>query len=89
MEWIWFILMLAVVGFIVGGLARLVVPGKDTLGVFGTVMAGLGGSLLGGLIGQALFGPLEWWAGLLFAVGGAALLVIPFSMRSTRRPIAH
>ncbi|CAN5752844.1 hypothetical protein BH23ACT12_BH23ACT12_23380 [soil metagenome] len=89
MEWIWLLLMLAVTGFIVGGLARLVVPGKDSLGVFGSVLAGLAGSLIGGLVGQALFGPLEWWAGLLFAVGGAALLVLPFSMRNTGRPVTY
>lgn len=89
MEWIWMILMLAVTGLIIGGLARLVVPGRDSLGVLGTVLAGLGGSLIGGLVGRALFGPLEWWAALLFAVGGAALLVIPFSLRGTGRPVAH
>ena len=90
MEWIWMILMLAITGLIVGALARLVVPGGDTLGVLGTVLAGLGGSLIGGLVGRALFGPLEWWAALLFAVAGAALLVIPFSLRGTgRRPVTH
>ena len=89
MEWIWFILMLAISGLIVGGLARLAVPGRDSLGVLGTILAGLAGSLIGGLVGRALFGPLEWWAALLFAVGGAVLLVIPFSVRDTGRPVTH
>lgn len=84
MEWVWFILILLLSGLIVGGLGRLVVPGRENLGVLGTALAGLAGSFLGGFIGRLLFGPLEWWAALLFAVGGAALLVAPFSMRGRR-----
>ncbi len=84
MEWIWFILTLLLSGLIVGGLGRLVVPGRETVGIFGTALAGVGGSFLGGFIGRLLFGPLEWWAALLLAVAGAALLVAPFSMRGRR-----
>jgi uncharacterized membrane protein YeaQ/YmgE (transglycosylase-associated protein family) len=68
-----------VIGLIAGALARLLVPGRDPMGVFGTVVLGLVGSLIGGLVGDVLttgdqdLSP----AGLLGSILGAiaALLV--------------
>jgi len=39
-----------VVGLIVGALARLVMPGKQNIGVVMTILLGVGGSLLGSWI---------------------------------------
>ncbi len=41
-------------GFIVGLIARGLVPGKQPMGIFRTMMLGIGGSFLGGLIGFSL-----------------------------------
>ncbi len=84
MEWVPFLISLAISGLIVGALARLILPGPETLGIFGTILAGLGGSLVGGFIGRALFGPTGWLPSLLFAVGGAVLLILPFRAFRTR-----
>jgi uncharacterized membrane protein YeaQ/YmgE (transglycosylase-associated protein family) len=43
-----FIIMLLIVGFIVGAVARLLMPGPDPIGVIGTIALGVAGSFLGG-----------------------------------------
>lgn len=84
MDWLVFLLALAVSGLIIGGLARLLVPGPEDLGVLGTIAAGLAGSFVGGLVGRALFGATGWLGSLVLAVGGAVLFVLPFSLRRRR-----
>jgi uncharacterized membrane protein YeaQ/YmgE (transglycosylase-associated protein family) len=50
------IIVLAIVGVVVGGLARLALPGRDPMSIPMTIGVGLAGSFIGGLIGRALFG---------------------------------
>jgi uncharacterized membrane protein YeaQ/YmgE (transglycosylase-associated protein family) len=45
-----FIIVLIIVGFIVGAIARLLMPGRDSLGFFGTVVLGIVGSFVGGFL---------------------------------------
>jgi uncharacterized membrane protein YeaQ/YmgE (transglycosylase-associated protein family) len=45
-----FIIVLLIVGFIVGGIARLLMPGRDPIGVFGTIVLGVIGSFVGGFL---------------------------------------
>lgn len=78
MNWLSYILALALGGLVVGGLARLIVPGRDSLGIFGTILAGLGGAFIGGLIAYYLLGSTNFWLNLALAVGAAVLFVIPF-----------
>lgn len=51
MEIIGFIIVGAVAGF----LARLIVPGRDPMGVVATVLLGIVGAFLGGFLADALF----------------------------------
>lgn len=44
----------ALIGVIIGALARLVLPGEQPLGILGTALYGAGGALLGGIIANAL-----------------------------------
>jgi uncharacterized membrane protein YeaQ/YmgE (transglycosylase-associated protein family) len=69
---LFFILGLIVWGFIVGGLARLALPGPDPMPWYATLGLGLGGSLIGGVIARLLIGTA---GGLIFAVLGAILLL--------------
>ena len=41
-----------VAGLVIGALARLIVPGKQHLGILATLALGVVGSLIGGLIAQ-------------------------------------
>jgi uncharacterized membrane protein YeaQ/YmgE (transglycosylase-associated protein family) len=45
-----FIITLLVVGLIVGAIARLLMPGRDPIGFFGTIVLGIVGSLVGGFV---------------------------------------
>lgn len=67
------LLWLAIVGLVIGALARLVVPGGQSIGILRTTLYGVAGSLLGGIVGDALdVGAL---LSLVFAVAVAAVLV--------------
>jgi uncharacterized membrane protein YeaQ/YmgE (transglycosylase-associated protein family) len=53
---LWFIIVLLVVGFLAGALARLLVPGPDPMSLAGTWLLGVIGSFVGGFLGYVLFG---------------------------------
>ena len=48
------IIGLLVVGLIIGALARLIKPGKQALGLLGTLALGVVGALIGGIVASAL-----------------------------------
>jgi len=45
-----FIIVLLVIGLIAGLIARLLVPGRDPLGLIGTIILGVVGSFVGGFV---------------------------------------
>ena len=45
-----FIIVLLIVGFIAGAIARLLMPGRDPLGILGTILLGVAGSFAGGFL---------------------------------------
>jgi len=45
-----FIIVLLIVGFVVGAIARLLMPGRDPIGIFGTIVLGVAGSFVGGFL---------------------------------------
>ena len=45
-----FIIWLLIVGLIVGAIARLLLPGRDSIGIFGTIVLGIVGSFIGGFL---------------------------------------
>jgi uncharacterized membrane protein YeaQ/YmgE (transglycosylase-associated protein family) len=51
-----FIITMIIVGAIAGFLARLIVPGRDPMGVVATIVLGIIGSFIGGFLGWAIFG---------------------------------
>ena len=52
---LWLLISAALVGAIIGGLARLVLPGRQEIGIFSTIVIGWIGSLVGSLLGRHLF----------------------------------
>jgi uncharacterized membrane protein YeaQ/YmgE (transglycosylase-associated protein family) len=50
-----FIITMIIVGAIAGFLARLIVPGRDPMGVIATIVLGIVGSFIGGFLGYLLF----------------------------------
>jgi len=45
-----YIILLLVIGLIAGAVARLLVPGRDRIGLFGTIALGVVGSFVGGFV---------------------------------------
>jgi uncharacterized membrane protein YeaQ/YmgE (transglycosylase-associated protein family) len=70
------LLWAAVVGLVVGGLAKLIMPGKDPGGIIVTILLGVAGSIVANLIGSALglYAPGEA-AGFVMSLLGAMLLL--------------
>ena len=80
------IIGMVIVGLIAGALARLLMPGKDPMGIIMTIILGIAGSFVGGFIATLIwrhetgtFRP----GGLLLSVLGAILLL--FLWRMMRR----
>jgi uncharacterized membrane protein YeaQ/YmgE (transglycosylase-associated protein family) len=50
-----YLIVSAIIGLVVGALARLALPGRDPMGLFATMLVGLAGSLGASLVYAALF----------------------------------
>lgn len=49
------IISLIIIGLIAGALARLVIPGKQNIGILMTIVLGIVGSFVGGFLGYLIF----------------------------------
>ncbi len=77
---LWMIISWSIFGLIVGAIARFLVPGRQPIGLAGTIVLGIVGSFVGGFLGSLIFGgevtlsnPAGWIGGIIGAV--IALLV--------------
>jgi uncharacterized membrane protein YeaQ/YmgE (transglycosylase-associated protein family) len=68
-----------IIGFIVGLIARAVLPGAQHLGFIMTTLLGIGGSIIGGLIGRLFSKPAPGTpfhaAGIIMSIIGALILL--------------
>ena len=80
------ILSWIIAGLIVGAIARLLVPGRQNIGVALTIVLGIVGALVGGFISTLIFGsaPLSYtgdypvdtaWPGWIMAIVGGVLVL--------------
>jgi len=75
------LLWMAIIGLIVGAVAKLLMPGKDPGGIFITMLLGVAGSLIAGYVGRAV----GWYqegqsAGFIMSVIGAILLLVIYRL---------
>lgn len=77
---LWVLISAALVGAVIGGLARLIIPGRQEIGFFNTIVIGWIGSLLGGLIGRHLF----HWGTLLTVVCEVVIAAILVAIAASR-----
>ena len=76
MSFVW----MALVGFVVGLVARAVLPGTQSLGLILTAALGIAGSFAAGFLGQAVgFYQAGQGAGFIGSVVGAILLLFVVS----------
>lgn len=74
------ILSWLVFGLIVGAIARWLVPGRQEMGIFKTILLGVAGSFVGGGISWLLFGtpsgainPAGW---IMSIIGGVVIILV-------------
>jgi uncharacterized membrane protein YeaQ/YmgE (transglycosylase-associated protein family) len=75
------LLWAAIVGLVIGALAKFIMPGKDPGGIIVTILIGIAGSVVANLVGSALgfYGPGEA-AGFIMSLLGALLLLWVYRM---------
>jgi uncharacterized membrane protein YeaQ/YmgE (transglycosylase-associated protein family) len=81
-----------IIGLVAGALARLLVPGRDPMGLLGTLALGLVGSLVGGFLGWLIDGGDSAFspAGLIGSIIGAVIaLLIYRATIQRRRPLGR
>jgi uncharacterized membrane protein YeaQ/YmgE (transglycosylase-associated protein family) len=88
------IIWMIVLGLVVGLVARLIVPGKQPLGVIATALLGIVGAYVGGTLGSVVFAPHQFTItppikhSFLGALVGAVILLLIYQLvrtRTTRR----
>ena len=75
-----------VIGLLAGGIAKLLMPGKDPGGCIITILLGIAGALLAGFIGKSV----GWYdtnegAGFIAAVVGAFIILFIYRLVAKRR----
>jgi uncharacterized membrane protein YeaQ/YmgE (transglycosylase-associated protein family) len=70
-----FILFLLIWGAIVGGLARLALPGPDPMSIGETILIGIGSSFVAGIVFRAIFGAGAGVLGSVLVATGAVYMV--------------
>ena len=86
MGFIWMI----IIGLIAGALARLIMPGRDPMGIVMTIILGIVGSILGGLVSWAIWGTETGRiqpAGLILSVLGAIVVLWIYRMMKSRSTV--
>ena len=74
------------IGLVAGGIAKLLMPGKDPGGCLITILLGIAGALLAGFIGKSI----GWYqegeaAGFLAAIVGAFIILLLYRVILRRR----
>jgi uncharacterized membrane protein YeaQ/YmgE (transglycosylase-associated protein family) len=85
-----FIIILILVGLVAGAVARLVVPGRDPMGIPGTILLGVVGSFVGGFIWNLIqyhrLAPHKFHlAGIIGSILGAILVLLVLRMTGAER----
>src|SRR5579859_2788668 len=75
----------AFIGLVIGGLARLLVPGKQHIGVLLTILIGVFAAIIAGIVTTAVVGIGHPAVTFVVALIAAALLVSAFSTRGYGR----
>ena len=83
------LLMTIIIGFVVGVIAKLIMPGKENMGFIVTTLLGIAGSLAATYIGQAV----GWYAagqgaGWIGSIVGACVLLWIYQKLKSSNPAA-
>lgn len=80
------IIWMLLVGFIVGLLARAIMPGKQNMGIILTIVLGIVGSVVGSFLGQSLgFYQQGSEAGFIGSLVGAIVVLFIYGLISKKQ----
>ncbi len=78
------VLWMLITGFVVGLIARAVLPGADQMGLIATTVLGIVGSVVGGFVGRLIKKPepgsMFHPAGFLMSIVGAIVVLLLWRM---------
>lgn len=90
MDILWMVISWCIFGLIVGAIARLLVPGRQSMSIVATILLGIIGSFIGGFLGSLIFGgeitlrnPAGWIGGII----GAVIALLLFLRMSPSRAV--
>ena len=78
-------------GLIAGFIARAIVPGKDDIGIWRTIVLGVVGSFVGGFLANLIFGGTATLqpAGWLGSIIGAVIVLVIYNKVTGRKRIGR
>src|SRR5215831_2805568 len=79
----WTLAWYLAVGVVIGGLGRLVIPGRQSLTLIETALVGIAGALVGGMVGRRIL-DIGWAGQFLCAVIVAALVLLALGAGRSR-----
>ena len=79
------IIVWLLIGLVIGALARLLVPGRQHIGIIMTILIGIVAALVGGIVTTAILGAGHTVITFIVALVAAALLVSAFTTRGYGR----
>ena len=81
------LLMVALIGFVIGAVAKALMPGPDSGGIFTTILLGIGGSFLGEWVSRTF----HWGIALhlIASVLGAMFILLIYRLARKDRHAPH
>lgn len=85
-----YIIILILIGLVAGAVARLLVPGRDPMGILGTIVLGIIGSFVGGFIWNLIqfhrLAPNKFHpTGIIGSILGAILVLLVLRLTGLER----
>lgn len=88
------IVSLIIIGLIAGAVARLLIPGRQDIGILATIVLGIIGSFIGGFLGYLIFhkdahNGFFQPSGIVGSIIGAVIALLIYTRVSSRHTVRH
>ena len=88
------IVSLIIIGLIAGAVARLLIPGRQDIGILMTIVLGIIGSFIGGFLGYLIFhhhaqNGFFQPSGIIGSIIGAVIALLIYTRMGSRHTVRH